>query len=115
MELKTRNMVSAPYSLDEARVAKYLVDLTGIGGGDDPIGFLIASHRVLSGVVSEHPNVFTMMTLPIGEGDERDEEYIDCVKSANAEDVICAKGSRSCTKHPPENPWDGYHLFPRDL
>ena len=36
-----------PYSPDEERVAKYISDLTGIGGGDDPIGFLIASHRTL--------------------------------------------------------------------
>jgi len=36
------------YSLDERRVARYLSDRTGIGGGEDPIGFLIASHRMLA-------------------------------------------------------------------
>ena len=32
---------------DLDRVKKYIVDLTGIGYGDDPIGFLIASHAAL--------------------------------------------------------------------
>ncbi len=44
---KMRDLDEHPYSEGEAQVAKYLVDLTGIGGGDDPIGFLIASHREL--------------------------------------------------------------------
>jgi hypothetical protein len=42
-----RNMVARPYSADEERVVKYIVDLTDIGGGPDPIGFLIASHNAL--------------------------------------------------------------------
>ena len=36
------------YSEDEQRVADYLCDLTpDIGAGDDPIGFLMASHAML--------------------------------------------------------------------
>lgn len=35
------------YSKDEERVAKYLSEKTGVGGGLDPIGFLIASHEVM--------------------------------------------------------------------
>ena len=35
------------YELDERRVARYLADLTGVGGGTDPIGFLILSHMAL--------------------------------------------------------------------
>lgn len=35
------------YTPDQARVAKYIMDTTGIGGGADPIGFLIASHMGL--------------------------------------------------------------------
>jgi hypothetical protein len=35
------------YTPDQARVAKFLFDL-GIGGGDDPIGFLIASHQYMA-------------------------------------------------------------------
>ncbi len=36
------------YTPDQERVAKFLFDETGIGGGDDPIGFIIASHRELA-------------------------------------------------------------------
>lgn len=42
-----RDIVNKPYSEDEKRVADYLTVITNgqIGAGDDPIGFLIASHR----------------------------------------------------------------------
>jgi hypothetical protein len=46
-DIVERNMVARPYSADEERVVKYIVDLTDIGGGPDPIGFLIASHNAL--------------------------------------------------------------------
>lgn len=39
-----RDLEQQPYSPDEARVAKFLFD-KGVGGGDDPIGFLMASHE----------------------------------------------------------------------
>ena len=42
-----RDLEKNPYSACEARVAKFFFDL-GIGGGDDPIGFLMASHQVLA-------------------------------------------------------------------
>lgn len=44
-----RDFEAKPYTPDEARVAEYLFELTNgnVGAGDDPIGFLIASHRVL--------------------------------------------------------------------
>jgi hypothetical protein len=35
---------SGHYTPDEARVAKWIVKRSGIGGGDDPIGFLLASY-----------------------------------------------------------------------
>lgn len=35
------------YSPEEVKAARYLVNLTGIGGGDDPVGFLIANHSKL--------------------------------------------------------------------
>lgn len=41
-----RDMDKHPYSPDEARVARFFFDL-GVGGGDDPIGYLIASHQSL--------------------------------------------------------------------
>ena len=43
-----RDMDARPYSPDEERVAKWLAETTGIGGGDDPIGFLIASHESIA-------------------------------------------------------------------
>lgn len=33
-----------PYDEHESRVAKWIVDRTGAGGGDDPIGFILASY-----------------------------------------------------------------------
>jgi len=44
----TRNMETNPYSPDEARVAKFLVELFDGDAGDDPIGFLMASYSYLS-------------------------------------------------------------------
>ena len=41
-----RDLDQQPYSEDEARVAKFLFD-KGAGGGDDPIGYLMASHDYL--------------------------------------------------------------------
>lgn len=43
-----------PYSHDEQRVVMYLHErMPEIGAGDDPIGFLIASHHALSEQVKE--------------------------------------------------------------
>ena len=57
-----RDLDEKPYSPEEAKAAKYLMELTGIGGGDDPVGFLIASHRELvrQGAVlsAKYPAIF---------------------------------------------------------
>lgn len=42
-----RDIEANPYSTDEQRVAKFFFD-KGIGGGDDPIGSLMASHEYLN-------------------------------------------------------------------
>jgi hypothetical protein len=44
-----RDIANNPYTPDEQRVSDYIQEITEgmIGSGDDPIGFLIASHRVL--------------------------------------------------------------------
>lgn len=47
-----RDFDTRPYSPDEQRVARWLADKTGAGGGDDPIGFLIASHEALAARVA---------------------------------------------------------------
>ena len=44
---KLRDLDQKPYSAEEAAVAEYLFQLIGIGGGDDPVGSLIVSHREL--------------------------------------------------------------------
>lgn len=38
-----RDMDAQPYSVDEQRVADWIVDRLSIGCGDDPIGFLLAA------------------------------------------------------------------------
>jgi len=45
--LNGRDFDKNPYSPDEERVAKFIDDKTGIGGGDDPIGFLMVSYEYL--------------------------------------------------------------------
>lgn len=42
-----RNLDKDPYSPREAEAAKSLSNLIGLGGGDDPVRFLITSHRDL--------------------------------------------------------------------
>jgi hypothetical protein len=44
-----RDIKQNPYDEHEQQVADYLHEITGgnIGGGDDPVGFLIASHNTL--------------------------------------------------------------------
>lgn len=43
-----RDLSEKPYSDDEKRVAKWMCDKIGVGGGDDPIGFVICSHEYLA-------------------------------------------------------------------
>lgn len=33
-----------PYDAQEVRVAQWIVDRTGVGAGDDPVGFILASY-----------------------------------------------------------------------
>jgi hypothetical protein len=48
-----RDFDRLPYTRQEQRVAEYLSSL-GIGGGDDPVGFLIASHAYKAEKPAEH-------------------------------------------------------------
>jgi hypothetical protein len=41
--LASRDIEANPYTPCEQRVAEYIFN-HGIGGGDDPIGFILASH-----------------------------------------------------------------------
>lgn len=42
-----RDIDEKPYSPDEQRVAEFFAD-AGVGGGDDPVGSLLASHAYLA-------------------------------------------------------------------
>ena len=49
-----RNFETRPYSLDELRVVKWLQNrVPDIGGGDDPIGFMLASYELMHMQYSE--------------------------------------------------------------
>jgi hypothetical protein len=41
-----RDLAKYPYTEDEQRVVAYFTE-RGVGGGDDPIGFLLASYAYL--------------------------------------------------------------------
>ena len=41
------------YSRDQQRVADWLNNRAGIGGGDDPIGFLLASYEMIHGQLAQ--------------------------------------------------------------
>lgn len=42
-----RDLEKQPYSVDEKRIAEFFFEC-GVGGGDDPIGSIIASHAYLA-------------------------------------------------------------------
>ncbi len=45
-----RNLDANPYTADEKRVVAYIVRISegNVGGGDDPIGWLMASHEMMA-------------------------------------------------------------------
>jgi hypothetical protein len=51
-----RDFDAKPYSPDEARVAAFLCE-AGAGGGDDPIGFILASHAYMAFERNGHRDV----------------------------------------------------------
>lgn len=60
------------YSTEEARVAEWLVEQCGIGGGDDPIGFILASHSLCA----EQRNRFRDALVKIAESANKDRSAI---------------------------------------
>lgn len=50
---KPRDIKVNPYTPDEHRVANYFFHEVGVGGGDDPIGYLIASHATIARELKE--------------------------------------------------------------
>jgi hypothetical protein len=70
--MKTRDLNEMTYSREEEKIANYLTDMMGIGGGDDdPVKFLIGSHfelmrqRALLRV--KYPDVFREIALDISD------------------------------------------------
>ena len=52
--MDVRDLDARPYSADEQRVADFIFE-RGFGGGDDPIGFILASYDLLThAVLTEH-------------------------------------------------------------
>ncbi len=52
-EYGPRNIERVPYSRQEKRVVEYLNASADLGGGDDPVGFLIACHAWLRSEVKQ--------------------------------------------------------------
>lgn len=50
-----RNIEENPYTKEEQRVADFIVERSNgaVGGGDDPIGFLLASYALLSAALDK--------------------------------------------------------------
>ena len=57
-----RDFEKEPYSKDEERVAKWLSQ-RGLGAGDDPIGFLLASYEYIQRRLHDYENNTTMLGL----------------------------------------------------
>ncbi len=51
-----RDFEKNPYTKEEQRIATFLNDLIGIGGGDDPIGFMLASYFELINLLHQKPD-----------------------------------------------------------
>lgn len=68
-----RDFDTHPHSADEQRVAAFLSE-AGVGAGDDPIGFILASHRLLS----EQRNALRAAAKP----------FVDCIFYDNGDVTI---------------------------
>lgn len=63
-----RDMDKNPYSPDEQRVAQFFSD-AGVGGGDDPIGNIIASHQAMAAQRNELSKPITMQDIRLAAGE----------------------------------------------
>lgn len=71
----TRDIDKNPYTEDERRVCDYLIALAPDAGcGDDPIGFLIASHNALNQYWKRagRPNLWEQAKVWIDDYDRRE-------------------------------------------
>lgn len=59
-----RDFEKQPYDAQEKRVCEYLQSITDAAGcGDDPVGFLIASHNLLRQKAQVHENALRNLVL----------------------------------------------------
>lgn len=67
--MKERDLDKNPYTSDEQRVVDYIYEKSNqfLGGGDDPIGFLIASHNLLSWENQKFRNYFDNSSIDADE------------------------------------------------
>ena len=74
-----RDFDARPYSEDEARVARFFMDEVGIGGGEDPIGAILASHVELA----RQRNLFKARLRAAGLSDDAwEDEYASSAPDA---------------------------------
>lgn len=67
-EAKAANLEPREYSAEEKRVGTYLNEIApDVGWGDDPLGFLIASHRYRNAEFKERGTEIATLTDRLGE------------------------------------------------
>ena len=77
-----------PYSKDEARIAVWL-SIRGVGGGDDPIGFLLASYEYL--VAERNELQRKLSTLKVERVQVQPEDFIRTEAKARKANTTRAK------------------------
>ena len=64
--MEERDIEADPYSKDEQRIAEFLFE-NGTGGGNDPVGSLIASHRYSMFLLDEYSKEVKRMAKTISD------------------------------------------------
>lgn len=76
-----RDFDKNPYTPDEERVAKWLVDTGGVGGGDDPIGYLIAAFEYMAKERKAYRNLLLDIKIKLGEQRSKFQELLQDIGS----------------------------------
>lgn len=61
-------MTKPEYTADQKRAADYIIEISGIGGGEDPVGFLIASHAAIRAKYDRADVLLRNINDQLGEG-----------------------------------------------
>lgn len=110
-----RNLETHPYDGHETRVSDYINEITKgvIGAGDDPVGFLIASHATLvehiqavpdrmAGAVSDTLDTVVRFLEEAYDGVENSEIFVDAVKALKKSMAIFSQPSAEPVEQKPE-------------